>query len=81
MYAISAYTIILALLGAVPGQSAGWGTGEVEFQAYVDTNQHHEIFPICAGKYMVEVSIKNVIEDPGGVLDYVTSVDVCYNDD
>jgi len=81
MYAVSAYTIILALLGAVPGESTGWGTGEVVFQAYVDTDQHHEMFPICAGKYMVEVSIKNVLEDPGDVLEYVTSVEVCYDED
>ena len=81
MYAVSACTIILALLGGVPGENAGWGTGEVVFQAYVDTDQHYEIYPICAGRYMVEVSIKNVLEDPGDVLDYVTSVEVCYDDD
>jgi hypothetical protein len=80
MYTVSAYTIILALLGAVPGESAGWGTGEVVFQAYVDTDQHHEFFPICAGKYMVEVSIERVINDPGDVLDYITSVEICYDE-
>jgi len=79
MYAVSAYTIILALLGAVPGESAGWGTGEVVFQAYVDTDEHREIFPVCAGQYMVEVSITNVIEDPGDILEYVTSVEICYD--
>ena len=79
MHAISAYTIVLALLGAVPGETTGWGTGEVEFQAYVDTNEHREIFPVCAGQYMVEVSITNVIEDPGDVLDYWTSVEICYD--
>ncbi len=81
MYTVSAYTIILALLGAVPGESTGWGTGEVVFQAYVDTDQHHEIFPVCAGQYMVEVSIERVLDDPGDVLDYVTSVEVCFDDD
>jgi hypothetical protein len=80
MYTVSACTIIVAMLGAVPGENAGWGTGEVVFQAYVDTDQHHEIFPICAGKYMIEVSIKKVIEDPGDVLGYITSVEVCYDD-
>jgi len=79
MYAVSAYTIILALLGAVPGETTGWGTGEVEFQAYVDTNEHREIFPVCAGQYMVEVSIINVIEDPGDVLRRITSVEICYD--
>ncbi|OHB64105.1 MAG: hypothetical protein A2168_03525 [Planctomycetes bacterium RBG_13_50_24] len=79
MYALSAYTIVFALLGAVPGETTGWGTGVVEFQAYVDTNEHREIFPICAGQYMVEVSISNVTEDPGDVLSYVTSVEICYD--
>ena len=80
MHAISAFTIILALLGAVPGETAGWGTGEVEFQAYVDTNEHREIFPICVGQYMVEVSILEVIDDPADVLMYVTSVEICYDE-
>ena len=80
MYAVSAYTIILALLGAVPGESAGWGTGEVVFQAYVDTDQHREIFPVCAGQYMIEVSITEVLEDPGDVLYYVTSLEICYDE-
>jgi len=79
VYAVSAYTIILALLGAVPGESTGWGTGEVVFQAYVDTDEHREIFPVCAGQYLVEVSITDVIEDPGGVLEYVSSVEICYD--
>ena len=79
MYAVSAYTIILALLGAVPGETTGWGTGEVEFQAYVDTNEHREIFPVCAGQYMVEVSIQIVTDDPGEVLDYWTSIEICYD--
>jgi len=80
MYAVSAYTIILALLGAVPGETTGWGTGEVVFQAYVDTDEHREIFPVCAGQYMIEVSITKVIDDPGDVLDYVTSVEICYDE-
>jgi len=80
MYAVSACTIILALLGAVPGESAGWGTGEVEFQAYVDTSEHREIYPVCAGQYMVEASIIIVTEDPGDVLDYWTSVEICYDE-
>ena len=50
MYAVSACTIIIALTGAVPGESTGWGTGEVEFQAYVDTSEHQEIYPVCAGQ-------------------------------
>lgn len=79
MSAMSVYAIVLALLGAVPGQTTGWGTGEVEFQAYVDTAEHREIFPVCAGQYTVEVSIINVISDPAGVLDNVTSVDICYD--
>lgn len=80
MYAISAYTIILALISAVPGETTGWGTGEVVFQAYVDTDEHHEIFPVCAGEYLVEVSITKVIDDPGDVLGYVTSVEICYDE-
>ena len=79
MYAVSAYTIILALLGAVPGETEGWGTGEVKFQAYVDTDEHREIFPVCAGQYLIEVSITEVIENPGDVLGYVTSVEVCFD--
>src|SRR4030042_466594 len=80
MHAVSAYIIVLALLGAVPGETTGWGTGEVEFLAYVDTNEHREIFPICAGQYMVEVSISEVIDDPGDVLMYETSVEICYDE-
>jgi hypothetical protein len=80
MHAISAYTIVLALLGAVPGETTGWGTGEVVFEAYVDTDEHREIFPICAGQYMVEASISKVIEDPEDLLSYVTSVEICYDD-
>ncbi len=79
MSAIPVYAIVLALLGAVPGQTTGWGTGQVEFQARVDTAEHREIFPVCAGQYTVQVSIVNVISDPAGVLDYVTSVDICYD--
>ena len=45
-----------------------------------DTDEHREIFPICAGQYMVEVSIMNVIEDPGDVLGYTTSVEICYDE-
>jgi len=78
MSAMSVYAIVLSLL-TVPGQTTGWGTGEVEFQAYVDTAEHREIYPVCAGQYTVEVSIINVIADPAGVLDNVTSVDICYD--
>ena len=80
MNVVSAYTIILALLGAVPGETTGWGTGEVVFQAYVDTDEHHEIYPICDGKYMVEVSIERVIDDPADIQSYVTLVEVCYDE-
>ena len=79
MYAISAYTIVFALLGAVPGETTGWGTGEVVFQAYVDTDEHREIFPVCAGQYMIEASIRKVIDDPGDVLMRVTTVEICYD--
>ncbi|MBN2183390.1 MAG: hypothetical protein JW715_15880 [Sedimentisphaerales bacterium] len=78
MSAISAYAIMFILMGTVPGETTGWGTGEVVFQAYVDTSEHQEIFPICAGQYMVEVSVGKVIEDPMGILEYVTSVEICY---
>ncbi len=78
MSLISTYTIVLVLLGAAPGDTTGWGTSEVEFQAYVDTDEHQDIFPICAGQYMVEVSIENIIEDPVNILAYATSVEVCY---
>ena len=78
MSLISTYTIVLVLLGAAPGDTTGWGTGEVEFQAYVDTDEHKDIFPIGAGQYMVEVSIDRVLEDPADVLSYVTSVEICY---
>jgi len=69
----------MVLLGAVPGETTGWGTGEVTFIAYVDTDEHQEIYPICAGQYMVEVSVEKVIEDPWDILEYVTSVEICYD--
>ncbi len=81
MNAISTYTIILALLGTIPGENAGWGTGEVVFQAYVDTDQHHEIYPVCDGKYMVEVSMRRILDDPMDVLNYWASFEICYDDD
>jgi hypothetical protein len=80
MTAVSLYAIVLALLGVVPGETTGWGTGEVEFEAYVRTSEHQEVYPICSGQYTVQVSIRTVLDDPGGVLDYVTSVDMCYDE-
>jgi len=80
MFAVSSYVVVLALLGAAPGENTGWGTGEVVFQAFVDTDEHREIYPVCAGQYTVEVSIENVIDDPGNVLMYVTSVEICYDE-
>jgi len=78
MSAMSAYVVILALLGAAPGETTGWGTGEVAFTAYVDTDEHREIYPVCAGQYTVEVSIIKVSDDPCDVLSDVTSVEICY---
>ncbi len=78
MSAMSAYVVILALLGAAPGETTGWGTGEVAFIAYVDTDEHREIYPVCAGQYTVEVSIIKVTDDPCDVLSDVTSVEICY---
>jgi len=69
----------MVFLGAVPGEATGWGTGEVEFYARVDTDEHIEIYPVCAGQYTVEVSISEVISDPCDVLMYLTSVEICYD--
>ena len=72
-------TIVLALLGVVPGETTGWGTGQVEFRALVMTAEHQEIYPVCAGRYTIEASIDKVLDDPMGVLEYVTKVDICYD--
>lgn len=79
MTAVSLYAIVLTLLGVVPGQTTGWGTGAVEFVAYVRTSEHQEIYPVCAGQYTTRVGIEEVLDDPMGVLEYVTSVDICYD--
>jgi len=79
MTAVSVYAIVLSLLGVVPGETNGWGTGEVVFRAWVRTNEHQEVYPICAGQYTVEAVIEGVLDDPGDVLEYVTKVDICYN--
>ncbi len=79
MTALSLSAIVLTLLGTVPGDTTGWGTGAVDFQAYVSTSEHQEIYPIGAGQYTVEVAIAQIVDDPAGVLDNITSVDVCYN--
>lgn len=78
MTALSLSTIVLALLGAVPGETAGWGTGAVRFKAYVRTAEHQEIYPVGAGQYTVEVAIQTVEDDPVDVLHNITNVDVCY---
>ena len=78
MTAMPLYAIVLALLGAVPGETAGWGTGAVQFVAHVSTSEHQEIYPVGAGLYMVEVTIMAVVYDPAGVLENQTSLDVCY---
>jgi len=79
MAAMSLSAIVLAFLSAVPGETAGWGTGAVSFNAYVSTSEHQDIYPAGAGQYMVRVAIEQVMEDPAGVLDNITSVDVCYD--
>lgn len=80
MISASLCTIVLALLGTVPGQTTGWGTGEVEFLAYVGTDEHQEIYPVCAGRYTVQASLMEILDDPQGVLEYVTRIDICYDD-
>jgi hypothetical protein len=80
MTALSLCAIVLALLGGVPGETAGWGTGEVVFRAYLATSEHQEIYPICAGRYTVEAAVEAVLDDPGDVLHNVTTVDICYDD-
>jgi predicted outer membrane repeat protein len=79
MTAASLFTVVLVLLGAVPGETTGWGTGEVHFKAYVNTKEHQEIYPVGAGQYTVQVTIEEVVDDPATVLDNVTSVDICYD--
>ncbi|MCU0915909.1 MAG: hypothetical protein MUC88_15315 [Planctomycetes bacterium] len=71
-------TIVLALLGSIPGETTGWGTGAVQFIARVNTSEHQEIYPVCAGQYTVEVTIAAVGNDPAGALDNRTTLDVCY---
>jgi predicted outer membrane repeat protein len=78
MTAISLCTIVLALLGSNPGQTAGWETGEVSFVGRLNNTEHQEIYPISAGMYTVEVSILQVLNDPYGVLEYRASVVVDY---
>jgi len=78
MAAMSLGTMVLVLLGSIPGETAGWGTGRVEFVARVSTSEHQEIYPVCAGQYTVEVTIMEVFSDPAGVLDNRTVLDVCY---
>jgi hypothetical protein len=68
----------LALFGVVPGETAGWGTGKVTFRALVMTAEHQEIYPVCSGQYTAEVSVDTVLDDPMGVLQYVTKLDICY---
>ncbi len=80
MAAASFSVIVLALLGAIPGQTTGWGTSAVQFRAYVNTQEHQEIYPVCAGRYTVEVTVQEVLDDPGGILERVTKVDVCYDE-
>ena len=72
--------IVLTFLSVVPGEDTGWGTGRVEFVARVSTDEHKEIYPICAGQYTVELVVMEVISDREGVLDYKTRLDVCYDD-
>ncbi len=79
MTAVSVYAIVLSLLGVIPGETNGWGTGEVVFRAYVKTSEHQEIYPVCAGEYVVEAVIEGVLDDPMDVLDNVTKVEVCYS--
>ena len=67
MTTLSLCTIVLASLGVVPGETTGWGTGEVVFRAYVRTAEHQEIYPVCAGQYTVEVVIEGVLDDPAGM--------------
>ena len=79
MAAVSLSAIVLALLGAIPGETTGWGTGSVWFKAYVSTSEHQEVYPVGAGQYTVEVMISEIVDDPADVLNYVTRVDVCYD--
>src|SRR5574340_800937 len=79
MAAASFSTVVFVLLGAIPGQTAGWGTSALQFRAYVNTQEHQEIYPVGAGRYMVEVTVDKVLDDPGGILERVTKVDVCYD--
>lgn len=80
MTALSLCAIVLTSLGVIPGETTGWGTGDVVFRAYVRTAEHQEIYPICAGQYTVEVVIDAVLDDPMDVLEYVTKVNICYDD-
>ncbi len=79
MTAVSLCTIVLALLGSTPGETAGWGTGSVNFVAHVTTAEHQEIYPMGTGKYTVEANILQVIDDPFGVLVYKTNIEIYYN--
>ncbi len=78
MIAATVSTIVLALLGSVPGETAAWRTGEVTFIAYVQGDEYREIFPLGTGQYTVNVSIEQVTSDPDSVLGYVGGVPVCY---
>ncbi len=78
MMSMSLCTMVLALFATAPGETSGWGTGPVEFVAYVNTAEHKEIYPEGAGAYTIEVSIALVTQDALGLLEYKTNVDVSY---
>jgi hypothetical protein len=48
--------------------------------AYLLTNEHQEIYPICSGLYTVEASVEEVLSDPAGVLDRVSTVNSALQD-
>jgi hypothetical protein len=79
MLSVTTCLIVVSLLGTVPGQTTGWGTGEVSFIAYVDTEEHQEIYPIAAGQYIIEATLIQVESDPLNIFSNVTSFEICYD--
>jgi predicted outer membrane repeat protein len=78
MKTIKMTIILIFIMGLCSNAAAVTEYWPVKFRATVTADERHDVIPVCYGDYFVEVNIDEVLEDNGGILTGVTSVEVCY---
>ena len=70
---VVALTIGAQLASATPGEN-----GEVKFRGTVTSDEQCDVFPVCYEECFCPVNLTEVLDDPLGLLEGVSSVEVCY---